>query len=88
MFAAKAHNQNLEKNKLKALDKNNQETNFFANRREIFKIATPGRISFSLLHWTQRHQKLSQSKVQPRVNVVSDVKLNKTSLTTNQLIGP
>ena len=32
--AAKAHNQILVKNKLKALDKNNQETNFFANRKE------------------------------------------------------
>ena len=31
---AKTYNQILEKNKLKALDKNNQVTNFFANRKE------------------------------------------------------
>ena len=32
--AAKAHNQILEKNILKALDKKNQITNFYVNRKE------------------------------------------------------
>ena len=32
--AAKVHNQNFEKNKLKALDKNNRETIFFATGKE------------------------------------------------------